>query len=66
MKELRARHGHEILRVLFAFDPQRRALLLVGGSKTGDWRGWYDQAIPAADDLYDAHLAALDTKEDPE
>ena len=57
MKELRPRGGY--LRVLFAFDPRRAAILLVGGDKTGQWTAWYARAIPAADDLYDEHLAEL-------
>jgi len=48
--------------VLFAFDPVRRAVLLVAGDKSGNWRGWYDTAIPLADDRYDAHLAELETR----
>jgi hypothetical protein len=39
-----------------AFDPRRKAILLVGGDKTGDNR-WYDVHIPIADRLYDEHLA---------
>ena len=58
MKELRASKGGA-LRVLFMFDPRRSVILLLGGDKTGDWNTWYDLAIPAADDLYDIHLAAL-------
>jgi hypothetical protein len=55
MKELRtASDGH--LRVLFAFDPKRHAILLIGGNKSGSWRSWYLHAVPLADDLYDAHL----------
>jgi hypothetical protein len=57
MKELRPRGGH--IRVLFAFDPRRTAVLLVGGDKRGQWKRWYAQAIPAADDLYDEHLQTL-------
>lgn len=57
MKELRPRGGN--LRVLFAFDPRRVAILLIGGDKTGRWQSWYDEAIPKADDLYDEHLAIL-------
>lgn len=52
MKELRA----STLRALFVFDPNRRGIILVGGDKRGDWTGWYDHNIPAADDLYDAYL----------
>jgi hypothetical protein len=54
MKELRSIGGH--LRVLFAFDPRQRAILLVGGDKTGDWKGWYERNIPKADKIYDKHL----------
>jgi hypothetical protein len=57
MKELRPRGGH--IRVLFAFDPRRTAILLLGGDKSGRWQAWYRQAIPAADDLYDEHLDTL-------
>jgi len=57
MKELRPRPGN--LRVLFAFDPRRTAILLLGGDKTGKWREWYEKAIPFADDLFDAHLNEL-------
>jgi hypothetical protein len=54
MKEMRSNGGN--LRALFAFDPQRRAVVLVGGDKTGNWRGWYKRSIPRADALYDEHL----------
>lgn len=54
MKELRSFGG--FLRALFAFDPKRRAIVLLGGDKTGDWQGWYERNVPAADDLYDEHL----------
>jgi hypothetical protein len=54
MKELRSTGGN--IRILFAFDPERKAILLIGGDKTGQWKRWYAENIPAADDLYDAHL----------
>lgn len=57
MKELRPRGGH--LRVLFAFDPRRVAILLLGGDKSGRWKAWYVEAIPAAEQLYEEHLAQL-------
>jgi hypothetical protein len=57
MKELRPRRGH--LRILFAFDPRRMAILLLGGDKTDRWQAWYQREIPRADDLYDEHLDAL-------
>jgi predicted XRE-type DNA-binding protein len=56
MKELRPGSiGSSEVRILFAFDPIRRAVLLVAGDKSGNWRGWYNTAIPLADDRYDAH-----------
>lgn len=54
MKELRSIGGH--LRALFAFDPRRRAVVLLGGDKSGDWQGWYRRTIPLADKIYDRHL----------
>lgn len=56
MKELRVSKGGAI-RVLFAFDPKRQAVLLLGGDKTGRWNAWYAEAIPLADDLFDEYLA---------
>lgn len=58
MKELRIQHAGEPYRALFAFDPRRCAILLLGGSKSGDKR-WYDRMIPLADRLYDDHLDEL-------
>jgi DNA-binding XRE family transcriptional regulator len=54
MKELRPRRGN--LRILFAFDPRRMAILLLGGDKTSRWQAWYQDIIPLADRLYDEHL----------
>jgi len=58
MKELRTSSGGA-LRVLFAFDPKRSAILLIGGDKSGRWSEWYRTAVPLADDLYDEHLTEL-------
>ena len=58
MKELRVSKGGTI-RILFAFDPRRHAILLLGGDKSGQWEAWYRRAIPEADDLYDTHLCEL-------
>ncbi|MEW6414242.1 MAG: type II toxin-antitoxin system RelE/ParE family toxin [Pseudomonadota bacterium] len=58
MRELRVQHEGRPYRVLYAFDPRRCAILLVGGDKTGDDR-WYDVHVPIADKLYDTHLATL-------
>ncbi len=57
MKELRLPGGS--LRVLFAFDPNRRAIMLAGGDKTDNWKGWYREYVPKADRLYDQHLRNL-------
>ncbi len=57
MKELRSAGGH--LRALFVFDPRRRAVILLGGDKTNDWKGWYARSIPVADKLYDRHLRSI-------
>lgn len=54
MKELRPRGGN--IRILFAFDPRRTAILLIGGDKTGHWQEWYTEMVPVADRLYDEHL----------
>jgi len=58
MKELRTQCQGRPLRTLFAFDPRRCAILLIGGNKTGDDR-FYERMIPAADRLYDEHLRQL-------
>jgi hypothetical protein len=57
MKELRPLGGD--LRILFAFDPRRTAILLLGGDKSGKWNEWYAEMLPIADRLYDEHLAEL-------
>ena len=57
LKELRpGSTGPTELRVLFVFDPWRSAILLVGGDKAGNWKTWYDEAIPRAEDLYAIYL----------
>ncbi|MEZ5278997.1 MAG: type II toxin-antitoxin system RelE/ParE family toxin [Acidimicrobiales bacterium] len=62
MKELRCEGA---IRVMFAFDPRRMAILLIGGDKSPDdpgtpnWNRWYDHYTPIADDLYDTHLEEL-------
>src|SRR5882757_9167534 len=56
MRELRVQSGGKPLRIFYAFDPRRMAILLIGGDKTGDKR-FYDRMIPLADRLYDEHLA---------
>ena len=58
MRELRVQHQGRPYRVLYAFDPRRAAILLIGGDKTGRDR-WYEIHVPIADRLYDEHLAQL-------
>jgi hypothetical protein len=63
MRELRVQHKGRPYRILYAFDPRRVAILLIGGSKVGDDR-WYDTFIPLADRLYDEHLREIDGEGD--
>ena len=58
MRELRIQSEGRPLRVFYAFDPRRSAILLIGGDKTGDDR-FYERMIPVADQLYDVHLTEL-------
>jgi hypothetical protein len=58
MRELRTQHQGRPYRTLYAFDPRRCVILLIGGDKTGNDR-WYEEHIPAADRLYDEHLEEL-------
>lgn len=58
MRELRVQAQGRPLRVLYAFNPKRNAILLVGEDKTGDNR-WYEVHVPIADRLYDEHLEEL-------
>ena len=58
MRELRIQHQGRPLRVLYAFDPRRAAILLLGGDKTGNSR-WYKVNVPIADRLYDEHLEEI-------
>lgn len=62
MRELRVQHEGRPYRVLYAFDPRRAAILLIGGDKTGNDR-WYDEFVPVADELYDVHLITLEKEE---
>ncbi|WP_205304368.1 type II toxin-antitoxin system RelE/ParE family toxin [Nonomuraea montanisoli] len=57
LKELRpGSAGRSEVRILFAFDPWRSAILLIGGDKSGDWSGWYRWAIPHAEGLCAKYL----------
>jgi hypothetical protein len=56
LKELRVQNG---IRALFAFDPNRRAVMLVGGDKTAAGKRWYREMIPVAERLYAEHLRSI-------
>jgi len=58
MRELRVQSGGRPLRVFYAFDPRRQAILLIGGDKTGRDR-FYEEMVPRADQLYDEYLDEL-------
>jgi hypothetical protein len=58
MRELRVQIGGDPLRIFYAFDPRRAAILLIGGNKSGDDR-FYQRMIARADRLYDSYLDEL-------
>ncbi|MGA2170969.1 MAG: type II toxin-antitoxin system RelE/ParE family toxin [Terracidiphilus sp.] len=58
MRELRIQREGRPYRVLYAFDPIRVALLLLGGDKTGDER-WCEKMVPKADAIYEEHLRTI-------
>ena len=58
MRELRVQSSGRPLRVFYAFDPRRAAILLIGGDKTGDKR-FYERVIPMADALYDVYIEEI-------
>jgi hypothetical protein len=62
MRELRVQHEGYPYRVLYAFDPSRTAILLLGGNKGGDER-WYQRNVPRADTLYGEHIEQLKQEE---
>lgn len=47
------------IRILFAFDPLSSGILILAGSKTDNWKGWYDENVPQADAFFDQHLAKV-------
>jgi len=57
MKELIPPAGN--IRILYVFDPKRRAIFLLGGDKTDNWADWYETNIPIADAIYERHLATV-------
>jgi hypothetical protein len=58
MRELIVQHKGKPIRIFYAFNPLRTAILLIGGDKTGRDR-FYIEMIPKADRLYDVHLEEL-------
>jgi hypothetical protein len=63
LKELRpGSAGRTEVRILFAFDPWRSAILLTGGDKSGNWQGWYPRAIPHAEQLFEEYLKERDAE----
>lgn len=63
MRELRIQHKGRPYRILYAFDPRRVAILLIGGDKTGK-NDWYERFVPVADNLYDIHLQEIQETDD--
>ena len=59
MKELRV----GTIRILFAFDSRRVAVLLIGGDKRHKWQEWYRTTVPAADRLYERHIEAIERED---
>lgn len=64
MRELRVQSQGRPLRIFYAFDPRRSAILLIGGDKTGDGR-FCERMIAQADILYDVHLVELRQERTP-
>jgi hypothetical protein len=70
LKELRpASTGRSEVRILFAFDPVRQAIMLVAGNKAEaknakrKWSGWYKLAIPQAEKLFETHIMNLEAQD---
>ena len=60
MKELRCTANNGVWRIAYAFDPDRQAILLVAGDKSGgSERRFYRQLIARADARFDRHLASI-------
>ena len=58
LRELRVQSDGHPIRVLYAFDPVRSALLLLGGDKTGNSR-WYEENVPKAERIFEEHLKEI-------
>jgi hypothetical protein len=67
MKELRFDAADGVWRVAFAFDPNRKAILLVAGNKSGgSEKRFYRQLIETADERFDAHVARIKKRKEKE
>ena len=62
IRELRIQHKGKPYRILYAFDPHRTAILLIGGRKAGGQR-WYEKYVPLAEKIYEKHLKTLKNKQ---
>lgn len=62
MKELRIQSSGQPLRAFFAFDPNRKAVMLCAGNKVGNEKRFYKQMIPIADREFTNYLAQLEDK----
>ncbi|MBK8177229.1 MAG: type II toxin-antitoxin system RelE/ParE family toxin [Rhodospirillales bacterium] len=60
MRELRVQSHGDPIRVFYAFDPRRVAVLLIGGIKTGKEKRFYKEYVPKADKLYEQHMKSLE------
>ena len=58
MGELRVQSGGRPIRIFYAFDPRRTAILLIGGRKRGQDR-FYRDYVRRADAIYDQYLREL-------
>ncbi len=61
MRELRVQSGGRPIRIFYAFDPKRQAVLILGGSKEGDDR-FYERMIPYAERLWEGYLAEIEAE----
>src|ERR1700719_86243 len=65
LKELRPRvPGRAEVRLLFVFDAEREAIVLVAGDKAGRWQTWYAEAIPLAEERYAAYQREAEEEEE--
>jgi hypothetical protein len=64
LKELRpGSAGRSEIRLLFVFDVEREAVILVAGDKAGQWNRWYRENIPVAEERYEQYTVERKNKE---